>query len=140
LVLVDELRQAKANPDFDDLVLLRWTDAVGRLNRQRAPKDVPVHRWRLFVDDCDRFLGGPENWGARASDLGWTSIDLFGYRRGNPLGFPSLLGLIWRLGGSSLTKLQRDWAQFERASDGAQQVFHRRVINAPDVTLPWILG
>jgi hypothetical protein len=117
-----------------------WIDGVGRLTRRKPPTSVLPHRWSQFLDDCDRFLGGYENWGARASDLGWTSIDLFGCRRGNPLGFPSLLGLIWRLGGSRLTKLQRDWAQFERASDGAQQVFHRRVINARDVTLPWRSG
>jgi hypothetical protein len=140
LVLADELREARANPDFDDPVLLRWTDAVGRLNRQRAPKDVPVHRWRLFMDDCDRFLGGPENWGARASRFGWNAMDLFGYRRDGGLAFPSSLGLLWRISGGRLLKLQRDWALFEDAGRAAEHAFHRRVINAPDVTLPWRSG
>jgi hypothetical protein len=32
--------------------------AVGEAKRSR-PFEIPLHRWKLFLDDCVRFLAGP---------------------------------------------------------------------------------
>ena len=38
-----------------------WVDGVERLNYFRPPTDVPPHRWRQFVSDCQNFLNSSEN-------------------------------------------------------------------------------
>ena len=37
-------------------VLPEWAHGIASLDHHRAPKDVPLNRWRVFVDDCQRFL------------------------------------------------------------------------------------
>src|SRR6516165_7078222 len=50
-----------------------WVDGVERLDDYRPPTDVPGHRWRQFVSDCQSFLNSPENWAERAASLGWDA-------------------------------------------------------------------
>src|SRR5262249_10919782 len=38
------------------LIPSSWIEGVGRLNPQRPPPGVPMHRWRQFLTDCHRFL------------------------------------------------------------------------------------
>ena len=47
-----------------------------RLDPDRPPGDVPLKRWRRFVDDVKRFLDS--EFCAVAVALGWGSHDLFG--------------------------------------------------------------
>jgi hypothetical protein len=43
----------------------------------------------------------------------------------------------WAINGGKLVELHRDWAVIERAQDRSRQVYHRRPLNAANVTLPW---
>jgi hypothetical protein len=37
-----------------------WVEGIARVQYHRPPSDVPPHRWRQFVDDCNAFLNSPE--------------------------------------------------------------------------------
>jgi hypothetical protein len=54
---------------------------VARLDHHRPHTDIPPHRWRQFLSDCNNFLTGDENWAGRAAELGWNAASLFGCRR-----------------------------------------------------------
>src|SRR3979411_57529 len=43
-----------------------WIDGVARLDHHRPLTDIPLHRWRQFLSDCNNFLTGGENWAGRA--------------------------------------------------------------------------
>jgi hypothetical protein len=53
-------------------------DGVARLDHHRPLTDIPPHRWRQFLCDCNNFLTGDENWARRAAELGWNAASLFG--------------------------------------------------------------
>jgi hypothetical protein len=107
------------------------------LDPRNVPKDVPPHRWRQFLTDCDAFLYGPERWAARSAQLGWQALDLFGFHRNGALAYLGSAGLLWLVAGGTVTKLYWDCAFIDCAA-GSQQVFNRRVSLA-NVVLPWRL-
>jgi hypothetical protein len=45
-----------------------WIRGVELIQLRPRPSGIPVHRWRIFIEDCRRFLAGP--WGERAAELG----------------------------------------------------------------------
>jgi hypothetical protein len=108
-----------------------WISGVARLDYQRAPIDVPPHRWRQFIDDCNHFLNGV--WAERATELGWDAISLFGCNSTGPLSYLGDAGLLWFVAGGKVVGLNRRYAVI--AINGAEQVFHRRP-NSNRVTLP----
>ncbi len=114
-----------------------WVHGIGSLDHHRAPKDVPLHRWRVFVDDCQRFLLAKDNWPERAAKLDWDAHALFGCRTVRPLEHLASAGLLWAINGGKLIELHRDWAVVERAADRSHQVHHRRCRAPANVTLPW---
>jgi hypothetical protein len=115
-----------------------WIDGVARLDHHRPFTDIPPHRWRQFLSDCNNFLTGGENWAGRAAELGWNAANLFGCRRARPLDHPGGAGLLWAINGGRLVELHRDWAVIELAANGSRHVFERRRVDAGKVTLPWI--
>jgi hypothetical protein len=115
-----------------------WIDGVARLEHHPPFSDIPPHRWRQFLNDCNTFLTADENWAARAAELGWNAATLFGCRRARPLAHPGGAGLLWAVSGGKLVELHRDWAVIELAANGSRRVFERRRVDAGKVTLPWI--
>jgi hypothetical protein len=115
-----------------------WIDGVARLEHHRPLTDIPPHRWRQFLSDCNKFLTGGENWAGRAAELGWNAATLFGCHRARPLAHPGGAGLLWAINGGRLVELHRDWAVIELAANGSRRVFERRRVDAGNVTLPWI--
>jgi len=75
-------------PEFRDVVGVprSWVGGVARLDR-KVHRDVALHRWHQFVDDCHRFIGSDVGWAQRAADLGWDEVALFGCSPINPLGY-----------------------------------------------------
>jgi hypothetical protein len=126
--------QGRATPE--SRIPWEWTKGVARLDYHRAPIDVPLHRWRQFIDDCNHFLNNNEGWAQRAAELGWDAISLFGCNSAGPLSYLGDAGLSWFVAGGKLVRLDRQYAVI--AINGAEQVFHRRP-NSNRVTLPWWL-
>ena len=85
-----------------------WVEGVARLNADRPPNDVPRHRWRQFVEDCNAFLSSSENWPERAHQLRWDAMTLFGCAPRRPLDYSGNAGLLWALNGGRLVELHRD--------------------------------
>jgi hypothetical protein len=115
-----------------------WINGVARLDYHRPFTDIPPHRWRQFLSDCNNFLNSGENWAERAAELGWDVVALFGCRRNRPLMHSGSAGLLWAINGGRLVELHRDWAVIELAVNGSRRVFERRRVDAAKVTLPWI--
>jgi hypothetical protein len=84
--------------------------------------DVPSDRWRLFLDDCGRFLDG--GWYQRAEVLGWRPIDLFGCDRDHEVGPVQRGGLLWALAGAKLIALSENFAVAVTA-DGQRSTYRR---------------
>lgn len=53
-----------------------WAEGLARLDPNQPPANAPPPRWRRFIDDNGRFLGGL--FPSRAAALGWGPLDLFG--------------------------------------------------------------
>jgi hypothetical protein len=116
-----------------------WMGGVANLPRQRAPADVPLHRWRLFIDDCERFLDPKARWAAQAAALGWEALSLFGCAPTQPLAHMQVAGLIWALRGRNIARLYPNCASIEDPTDGSQYVFNRRPIYGTQIIVPWAL-
>jgi hypothetical protein len=132
-----EARRADADVATDDIarrrVPLEWVQGVEFLKQRPRPSGIPAHRWRLFVEDCRRFLASP--WAARARELGWETNGVFASRCPNPHEHLGSSGLLWNLMGGQILQIHRDGADL-LASDGCTRTFHRR----PDrlmTFLPW---
>jgi len=92
---VDALQPVRADGKIQlgGRVPAQWIDGIARLDHLSAPKDVPVHRWRLFLHDCNCFLLARENGAGRATELGWNAEALFAFRFSNPLAHLRSAGL-----------------------------------------------
>jgi hypothetical protein len=116
-----------------------WVDGIARLNADRPPTDVPRHRWRQFVNDCNKFLRPSENWAERAAKLGWDAMALFGCAPKRPLDYLGSAGLLWAINGGKLVELHRDWAVIDVPLQTRQRIFSRRNVDPAKITLPWSL-
>jgi hypothetical protein len=119
------------------LVPREWVEGVARLEQHRPAADVPRHRWRQFVDDCNGFLNSPE--AERAAHLGWHTIALFGCKPNYPLSYLGEAGLLWHVNGGRIVELYRDWAVIDRPVNRSQRVFYRRDVDEAKAALPWTL-
>jgi len=114
-----------------------WVEGVARLDQNQPPADVPRHRSRQFVDDCNGFLNSPE--AERAAQLGWHTIALFGCKPSYPLSYLGKAGLLWQVSGGKIIELHRTWAVIDRPVNRAQSIFYRRDVDPQKITLPWML-
>jgi hypothetical protein len=131
---VEEERAAIA--EFDGGAPRVWAEALARLDPARAPRDIMPKRWLCFIDDCGRFLD--EGWAARAEELGWRPLELFGCDRANPLARIDRAGLLWFLNGGRLVALTAVTATIQTFS-GARQTYRRCLIDVDAVALAWEL-
>jgi hypothetical protein len=115
-----------------------WVEGVARLAPDRPPSDVPRHRWRQFVEDCNKFLRPSENWAERAAGLGWDAMALFGCAPKRPLDYSGSAGLLWAINGGRLVELHRDWAVIDLPLNRSQRIFYRRNVDPAKITLPWL--
>jgi hypothetical protein len=120
--------------EFRDVVGVprSWLEGVARLQGHRNPRDVPLHRWRQFVDDCHRFIISAEGRAQRATDLGWDALALFGCHRTNPLMYLGCAGLLWFVNGGRIVPLHADWAEIERARRRSQNADPNSAHSCPD--------
>jgi len=121
----------------EQLVPRDWVEGVARLEQHQPPADVPRHRWRQFVEDCNAFLRS-EQLASRAAQLGWDAASLFACRRHFPLAYLNEAGLLWALNGGKIVELHRDWAVIDRPVNRSQSTFSRRDVDEK-IVLPWTL-
>ena len=136
-----EEREPCASPvvpqSTERLVPGEWMDGVARLEQHRPPADVPRHRWRQFVDDCNAFLNSPE--ADRAAQLGWHTMQLFGCKPIYPLSYLGEAGLLWHVNGGKIIELHRTWAVIDDPVNRSPRTFSRRDVAKERMVLPWML-
>ena len=124
--------------EHDSKIPREWAEGFARLDSDWPPGDVPLQRWRQFVDDVGSFLDSP--FCAVAAALGWGPHDLFGYDRDRPLGSPDSekAGLLWLMNGDRLVALSENTATIETTT-GAHRTWRCKPHKAGRA-LAWELG
>jgi len=133
----DEFAERAAIIEYEAGAPRPWAEALARLDPDLPPADVPLKRWQRFIDDCSRFLDC--GWAARAKELGWTPLDLFGCDRERPFARIDRLGLLWLVNGDRLVALTADAAAIETRG-GVRHTYHRRPVEPGHVMLAWELA
>ena len=114
-----------------------WVEGVARLDFDRPPNDVPRHRWRQFVEDCNKL---PEALGELGRSRRPTTLGRDGSIRlcaQAPLDYLGSAGLIWAINGGRLLELHRDWAVIDVPVHGSKRIFSRRNVDPAKIALPW---
>jgi hypothetical protein len=132
----DREDERAAIAEHDGKIPRSWAEGVARLDPNRAPADVPLQRWRRFVDDVELFLDG--GFAVQAAALGWGSYDLFGCDRDRPFARVDQAGLLWLLDGARLVTLAENAAGIDTGT-GARQTYRRRP-SKPGRVLAWELA
>lgn len=118
---------------FEGGIPREWAEGFARLNPDRPPDDVPLRRWRQFIDDVGHFLDSP--FCEAAAALGWRPHDLFACDRDRTFSRGDQAGLLWLLNGDKLVMLAENAATIE-TPDGERHTFWRRPAAAGGV-LAW---
>ena len=130
-----ETEERAAIIEYDGGAPRLWAEALARLDRANPPGDVPLHRWRLFIDDCGHFLD--QGWADRAQALGWGPLDLFGCDRERPLARIDHAGLLWLLHGRKLVAITTETASIETQTTGVRQTYRRQLVEGDRIVLAW---
>lgn len=111
-----------------------WAEGVACLSTIARPAMVRPDRWRQAVTDAERFL---RDWGAQASGLGWSTLDVFGAHPTHPLQRLDCAGLVILLRGDEVVALTAE-ATHTRTCSGALLTYPRRP--RPGAVPLWQLG
>ncbi|MGE5269138.1 MAG: hypothetical protein ACM3JG_05640 [Thiohalocapsa sp.] len=109
--------------EIDGAIPREWAEGFARLDPDRPPGDVPLRRWRQFIDDVGLFLDGP--FCVVAAALGWGPFDLFGCDRNHPFARIDRAGLLWLVNGARLVALTETSATMA-FDTGAHQTWRRK--------------
>ncbi len=112
-----------------------WTQGVADLLAMSCPPASPAERWGTLREDSYRFL---RDWAARAHDLDWMIIDLFGAHRERPWVRFDCMGLVPLLNGARVTALSDTEAVIEKPN-GTRLTFYRRGQVPDETCLLWNL-
>ena len=99
-----------------------WIEGVSLLPTIARPACIRAPRWQQIIADADRFLG---DWAAKASALGWKTIDVFGAHPTHPIQRLDCAGLILLLRGDELLAMTAETARI-RTRTGAVMTYYRR--------------
>ena len=113
-----------------------WVQGVADLLAMARPVSCPDAKWQVLREDAYTFL---RDWAARAHDLGWTALDLFGVHPEKPWARFDCMGLVPLLNGARVTALSDLEAVIEKPS-GARLTFRPRTMAPDEACLVWELG
>jgi hypothetical protein len=128
----DAQEERAAIAEYDGGAPRAWAEGLARLDPSKSPADVPPRRWLRFINDCGRFLD--DGWAARAVELGWGPLDLFGCDRERPFARVDHMGLLWLVNGGLVIELHRDRAILQ-TEGGVRQTYRRRPVELDRVVL-----
>ncbi len=113
-----------------------WVQSVADLLTMPCPASCPDAKWQALREDAYTFL---RNHAARAHELGWTALDLFGVHRTRPWVRFDVLGLVPLLAVAKVVALSEGQAVIEKPS-GARFMFRRHTMAPDETCLVWELG
>ena len=112
-----------------------WTQGVADLLTMVSPASCPAEWWEALREDAYTFL---RDHAARAHELGWTALDLFGVHPVKPWVRFDHMGLVPLLNGARVTALS-DLEAVIGKSSGARATFRRRAMAPEEACLIWEL-
>ena len=98
-----------------------WTQGVADLLAMSRPASCPDAKWQALREDAYTFL---RDHAARAHEVGWTGVDLFGVHRVKPWARLDVMGLVPLLRGRRITALVESWAAI--SAHGGSELTYRR--------------
>ena len=138
-----EFEVVRANENFDERAALvqygadvprDWADGVARLATAAPPAGFSTETWRAVVDDGAHFL---DDWGRKASQLGWSALDVFGVSTQPPRMRCELAGLLPLIAGRTVVEISSSSATI-RSPSGDEVVWIRR--SHTDAVAVWELA
>jgi hypothetical protein len=99
----EEVEERAAIIEHDGGVRPEWAEALARICHTAPPPHISTERWRLFIDDCARFLD--DGWADHATALGWKPREVFGCDSDGEFADVRPDGLMWITGGAKLIAL-----------------------------------
>ncbi len=112
-----------------------WTQGVADLLALPCPASCPAEWWQALREDAYHFL---RDWAARAQELGWPPLTLFGVHPEKPRERFDCMGLVPLLNGAAIVALSHSEAVIEK-SNGARLTFRRRGQVSDEACLIWHL-
>ena len=112
-----------------------WVQGVADLLAMPCPASCPAERWNVLREDSYRVL---RDHAARAHEMGWTALDLFGVHPEKPRERFDCMGLVPLLNGARVTSLSDTEAMIEKPN-GARVAFRRRGQVSDETCLIWEL-
>ena len=112
-----------------------WVQGVADLLALSCPALCPAERWQTLREEAYTFL---RDHAARAHELGWSVLDLFGVHPVKPWVRFDSMGLVPLLGGGRVTALSEAEAVIEKQS-GARMTFRKRGQVPDEACLLWNL-
>ncbi len=100
-----------------------WIEGFARLDPASPPKGFDKKRWRILINDGDRFL---DQWGDEAARLGWTALDVFGVHPKAPGARYDAAGLVVLINGGDVISIKSDRATIQSNGGKALLTYLRR--------------
>ncbi len=110
-----------------------WTQGMADLLAMACPASCPGEQWKVLREDAYTFL---RDHAARAHEVGWTVLDLFGVHPVKPWVRFDHMGLVPLLNGARVTALSDIEAVIEKPS-GARLTFRRRAMVSNEACPVW---
>lgn len=113
-----------------------WHAILVELTQRKCPDWMPLDRWDLLLRDGSAFLN---KWAQQATELGWTSLDLFGVHPLAPAARFGAMGLLLITNGSAVTAISAESAGL-RTKTGAIQTYRRKPTSNSAILLTAMCG
>jgi hypothetical protein len=98
-----------------------WAEALAALSLAKRPDGFSENQWQRILCDAEQFVG---TWAEKATSLGWTILDVFGFHRRAPAARYDAMGLAALIRGGEVVTLTSDRATI-RMPTGSDLVFLR---------------
>lgn len=112
-----------------------WVQGICDLLVLPCPTSCPEAQWNILREDSYRLL---RDWAARAHELDWTVLDIFGVHRERPWARFDCMGLVPILNGAAIVALSDTEAAIEKPK-GTRVTFRRRGQVPDETCLIWEL-
>ncbi len=101
------------------------------LSSMTAPDGFSPERWQRIVDAAGAFL---DRWASKASECGWSDLDVFGCDRDRPDARFDCMGVVLLLDRMEVVEIDADGADL-RSPAGAMLRYRRRPLPEHTVSL-----
>jgi len=118
-----EFAERTALIEYGANVPREWAEGLARLDLANPIEGYSESNWRRIIDDGGRFL---DRWGAEASRLGWSAVDVFGVHPIAPYARLDAAGLVILIKGGKVVSVLPDRATISVKGTGSLLTYTRR--------------